>query len=39
MRIGNGSDWFYNWKFVSIGGIDFCEVTKEYVLGMEAIGF
>jgi hypothetical protein len=26
------------WGFVSIGGIDFCEVTKGCVLEMEAIG-
>jgi hypothetical protein len=38
MRIGNGNDWFFSWKSESIGGIDFCEVTKEDVLGMEAIG-
>jgi hypothetical protein len=39
MRIGNGSDWFYNWKFERIGIIDFCEVTKDCVLEMEVIGF
>jgi hypothetical protein len=39
MRIGNGNDWFFSWKSESIGGVDFCEVTKECVLEMEAIGF
>jgi hypothetical protein len=28
----------FDWKFERIGEIDFCEVTNEGVLGMEAIG-
>jgi hypothetical protein len=32
MRFGNGNDWCLIGGFVSIGGIDFCEVTKEGVL-------
>jgi hypothetical protein len=32
-------DWCLIGGFVSIGIIDFCEVTKECVLEMEAIGF
>jgi hypothetical protein len=39
MLIGNGSDWFLIGGFVSIGEIDFCEVTRECVLEMESIGF
>jgi hypothetical protein len=29
-------DWFFSWKFERIGGIDFCEVTKEGVLERNA---
>jgi hypothetical protein len=29
----------FNWKFERIGEIDFWEVTKEYVLETEEIGF
>jgi hypothetical protein len=32
MRVGNGIDRFLIGGFKSIGGIDFCEVTKEDVL-------
>jgi hypothetical protein len=43
MRIGKEyvfetEDWFFTWVFEHIGIIDFCEVTKECVLEMEAIG-
>jgi hypothetical protein len=39
MRVGNGIDRFLIGGFKSIGGIDFCEVTKEDVLENEEIGF
>jgi hypothetical protein len=39
MRIRNGIDWFLIVGFERIGGIDFCEVTKEGVFVMEAIEF
>jgi hypothetical protein len=38
MRIENGNDWFLIVGFKSIGGINFCEVTKECVVESEAIG-
>jgi hypothetical protein len=36
MRVGNGIDRFLIGGFKSIGGIDFCEVTKEGVLERNA---
>jgi hypothetical protein len=36
MRVGNGIDRFLIGGFKSIGGIDFCEVTKEDVLEWNA---
>jgi hypothetical protein len=44
MRIGKEAYWkikrlVFDWIFDRIDGIDFCEVTRECVLEMEAIGF
>jgi hypothetical protein len=38
IRIGKECDWCLIGGFKPIGGIDFCEVTKECVLEMEVIG-
>jgi hypothetical protein len=37
MRVGNGIDRFLIGGFERIGGIDFCEVTKECVLESKAV--